>query len=353
MDDSNYDQAVLKDELKKKEKPILHHKPREDRPFDEEKYLNDSTFFHQERAKPTKIDLDNLPIYTPKAFILCKDIHGRPWFKRSFISIFTGRTNCGKSHLLKELLFEMTKDNVYWKIRGVEAFSGTGKLTTDLDFLKQEHIEDKYDNTALNFKINNYYNQMVEMKKQGTTKELGHVVSIYDDMIGNSEDEKKQMNQKYGASAETWKLLATRGRRLPMTFIALTQNFQFMNNYVRDNAAYIFCCALNGSQSDYIWQQVRGRFLFSNRREFDDFCSKYILGFQCVVFYIHANDNRDFIRIVKANKECPPFTVPSTKPSKEIIQKRATEKFHAITNSLNKARIEEENSEESSSGWNF
>lgn len=337
-----YDKEILQDEAKKAPMPRLHHAPKTDiEYFDPLKEIQNERYFHKEKAKFEKVDLTNLPLYTPEGLIKSLDVHGNRWMKRGFVYIFTGRTNSGKSHLAKQLIYYILEDSIYWKVQSICAFSGSGKITSDLDFLPQEEIQDVYDNEKLNFEIQTCYDTLVELNRKQSKKEMAHELKIYDDMIGTSESDKKNMDMRYGKHAETWKLLGTRGRRLPFTIFALTQNFQFMNNYVRDGSAFIFCSAVSGSQFDYIWDQIRIKGLFATKKEFMDFCCTHILQFQCVVFYLHANDPRDFIRLVKAEKKCPQFSVnQGNKEDKALIKTRAEEKVDQIRKMLNKARIE-------------
>lgn len=311
------EQASGLDKEAKESEPLTKRKPTYDEadiPDPDKAKKNDPQFFHEKLVRRETIDIENLQVYTPEGLIQKRDSHGERWLQPNFIYVFTGRTRSGKSYLLKQLMYYILKDP-YWRIQWVEAYSGSGHTTDDLNFLHPKQIHEDYNDARLRYMLQSSHEQLKKLKAAGSEAELERGICIIDDQIGSLTN--KETNMRGGTTAATWRFLATRGkiqrshthhsnvttgRRLPITEIVLTQNFQWLLNYVRDGCAYLFCVSVSGSQFDYLWDQVMHHSLWENKRAFREWCSSYLTQYQVIVFNMHATEAVDLITVVKAQQ---------------------------------------------------
>lgn len=165
-------------------------------------------FFHSKLKRRDTVDVNDLPVYTPKGLVQKRDSHGNRWLQPNFIYVFTGRTRSGKSFLLKQLMFYLLQDP-YWNFQWGEAYSGSGLTTDDLDFLHPNQIHEEYDNDRMRYQLQSCHEQLKALKSKKSEAELQRGFVILDDQIGSLTS--TETNMRNGPTAQTWRFLATRG----------------------------------------------------------------------------------------------------------------------------------------------
>lgn len=132
------------------------------------------------------------------------------------------------------------------------------------------------------------------------------------------------------------------GRRIPITELVLTQNFQWLLNYVRDGCAYLFCVSVSGSQFDYLWDQLMHHNLWETKRVFREWCSSLLTDYQVIVFNMHATEPQDLIAVVKADPDFKTkfqfYMEDSYKERNDLQQRRARDKIEETERAFRKLR---------------
>lgn len=189
-------------------------KPRDYEQTDES-FEEPKTWFHPKLETRDPVDIENLPLYTPEGLVNCRDVEGKLWLKPGFVNILAGQTNSGKSYLFKWLMYEIlanpkTMAPKIWSIQWIEAYSGSGKFTKDLDFLHRDIIQEDYNDARVKYIIKSSVEQMKKLAAEGKETCLPNGMLIMDDQIGSS-DAKKATDMKHGEMNKTWEYIATRG----------------------------------------------------------------------------------------------------------------------------------------------
>lgn len=270
-----------------------------------------------------RVDLSKLPVaverphidwrkycrvMTPEQVVEEKTVDGKAWWKPGFINVLVGNTSCGKSYLHKQLVKARLASPV-WDLRWMLAFSQTASMTDDLNYLEKPFIIPRYNDTTVRNIITETEKLKVEIKEKGLKRELPPGLVYFDDQIGNSDpkENSRAVDMHMGAMKDTLDMIATRGRRMNITWEWSVQYLQFMQSHVRDNMAYLIVCRCKGRSGEYIWEQIKDMNLFANRNEFMQFITGFVYKHQCVIFNMHTDEPVDMFRIVKAHDEEPEF----------------------------------------------
>jgi 2-hydroxy-3-keto-5-methylthiopentenyl-1-phosphate phosphatase len=205
--------------------------------------------------------------------------------KVPFSSIVVSKRNSGKSFLVRDLVYNMSKQQ---RIHQVIVMSNTSGLNLNKDY---DFIDKKFLTTFAQEKIERLMKIQAKAIKAGKIRE---VLLVLDDVIGGDGTKKAEGNRLIRS-------LYANGRHYHISVVLLSQIAnRLLEPPLRENSDYIFFSRLGQRGLETLWESIP----VIQKKEFIRFCSTHNKDFTFILYdnMTQSNDPMDFLFLVKAEE---------------------------------------------------
>lgn len=205
--------------------------------------------------------------------------------KVPFSSIVVSKRNSGKSFLVRDLVYNMSKQQ---RIHQVIVMSNTSGLSLNKDY---DFIDKKFLTTFAQEKIERLMKIQQKAIKAGKIRE---VLLVLDDVIGGDGTKKAEGNRLIRS-------LYANGRHYHISIVLLSQIAnRLLEPPLRENSDYIFFSRLGQRGLETLWESIP----VIQKKEFIRFCSTHNKDFTFILYdnMTQSNDPIDFLFLVKAEE---------------------------------------------------
>lgn len=205
--------------------------------------------------------------------------------KVPFSSIVVSKRNSGKSFLVRDIVYQMSKQK---RIHQVIVMSNTSGLSLNKDY---DFLNNKFLTTFAQEKIEKLMKIQQQAIKGGKIRE---VLLVLDDVVGGEGGKKAEGNRLIRS-------LYANGRHYHISIILLSQIAnRLLEPPLRENSDYIFFSRLGQRGLEVLWESIP----VIKKKDFIKFASTHNKDFTFVLYdnMTQSNEPQDFLFLVKADE---------------------------------------------------
>lgn len=200
--------------------------------------------------------------------------------------LLCGKTNSGKTHLLKCLIGLHADFFNYGVIISSTSFNG------EYDFVPDEFVFEDFDPVIVE-NIMAKQREFVMEVKEGKRRKVPECFIVIDDQLGILElHQKKNM----------FDVLFSKSRHLHITIFLSIQSCSYLSTTIRANSTYVFITKLKSSSVRMMYDVSIG---FDTEQEFKNYLKRNCKEYRVIMF--DDTDDENFTKIIRAPAEIPEF----------------------------------------------